>query len=445
MTATNGSAAASRPSCPATGEDRHVSIVGMGPGTSALMTAEAARLLAEADVVVGARRLVESLPKGAARLVPAVIARDVVAALVGDTSWRRAVVAMSGDVGMFSGARGLAARLREALGDVRVATIPGISSMQCLAAALERPWQGWRFRSAHGVELDVVAEARQGGELFLVTGGAGNSVGEICSRLVAGGLGDARVSVGERLGYPEQRVVTATAAELASERFDTLSVMLVEATRPGTGDVEASWPWASAGIPDDLFVRAKVPMTKQEVRAAALSKLRIAQGDCVWDVGAGTGSVSVEAALLSRTGDVLAIERKGEACELVAENARRFGLTNLRVVEGRAPEALEGLPAPDAVFVGGSAGTLARVLEVARERNPRVRVCVSAITLETLARATELLATPGWEGFDAAQVQASRADKVGPYHLMRAQNPVFLVSAHGAGATEAEPGEGVGA
>lgn len=434
---------------------RCVCIAGMGPGTSSLMTAEAARVVAEADIVVGAPRLIEGLEVAEhARLVPAVLSADIVAALA-EGGWRRAVVAMSGDVGMFSGARGLATLLRDALGDVEVRTVPGVSSMQCLAAALERPWQGWRFRSAHGVELDVAAEAREGGELFLVTGGAHASVGELCARLVDAGLGDARVSVGERLGYPEQRVVCSTASELAGEPFDTLSVMLVEATSPGAGAVEARWPWATPGIPDELFVRARVPMTKQEVRAAAVAKLRVARGDTVWDVGAGTGSVSVECALLSRTGDVWAVERKAEAVDLVRENARRFGLSNLHVVAGKAPQALEGLPVPDAVFVGGSAGTLAEVLAAARAANPRVRVCVSAITLETLARATELLAGAGWEGFDAAQVQASRADKIGPYHLMRAQNPVFLVSAQGVadapeaggdvrGAAPSVPAEGQG-
>lgn len=408
---------------------RRVSIVGMGPGSSALMTHAATTALADAGLVIGARRLLESLSATQARRVEAVATRDILGALA-DGGWDRAVVALSGDVGMFSGAKGLAARLRSELADVEVVTVPGISSMQCLAAALERPWQGWRFASAHGIACDVVELARDAAELFLVTGGD-NTVRVLCERLARAGLGDARVSVGERLGYPEQRVVVSTAGELTGVDFNQLSVMLVEAPKTPADTAEVTWPWATTGVPDELFVRARVPMTKQEVRAAALSKLRVATTDVVWDVGAGTGSVSVECALLAREGHVWAVERKAEACDLIRENARRFGLANLDVVEGRAPEALEDLPAPDAVFVGGSAGTLARVLEVAREKNPEVRICVSAITLETLSRATELLATDGFDGFDASQVQASRAEELGPYHLMRAQNPVFLVSASG--------------
>ncbi len=407
---------------------RKVSIVGMGPGNEALMTRAAVDAVAGADLIVGARRLLESVARDDCRKVAAVASKDVLAALAQD-GWNQAVVALSGDVGMFSGARGLAARIREELGDVEVATVPGISSMQCLAAALERPWQGWRFVSAHGVGCDIVRLARACDELFLVTGGE-NTVDVLCARLTEAGLGAARVSVGERLGYPEQRVVVSTAAELASTTFDQLSVMLVEAGAAAVKP-EVEWPWATCGIPDDLFVRGKVPMTKQEIRAAALSKLRVAAGDVVWDIGAGTGSVSIECALLAREGQVVAVERNAEAVELIHTNARRFGLNNLQVVEGAAPAALEELPAADAVFVGGSAGTLAQVLEAARARNPRVRVCVSAVTLETLSRATELLAGEAWEGFEAAMVQASRADAVGSYHLMRAQNPVFLVSARG--------------
>ena len=409
---------------------RTVSIVGMGPGNTALMTRGAQEALEQADLVVGARRLLESLPTGNARMVTAVTSTDVLAAL-DDASWGRAVIAMSGDVGMFSGARGLATKIREALGEVQVVTLPGISSMQCLAAALERPWQDWRFVSAHGVACDLVCLARTNPELFLVTGGE-NTVGALCERLARAGLGAARVSVGERLGYLEQRVVVSSAAELAGADFDQLSVMLVEAAECGEKP-EVVWPWATPGIPDDQFERGRVPMTKQEIRAVALSKLGVAATDTIWDVGAGTGSVSVECALLARAGQVFAVERKPEAVELARRNARRFGLNNLQVIEGKAPDALLDLPAPQAVFVGGSAGTLAQVLDLALEKNPQVRVCVSAVTLETLAAATSLLASDAWEGFEAVQVQATRAESVAGYNMMRAQNPVFIVSARGRG------------
>ena len=174
-------------------------------------------------------------------------------------------------------------------------------------------------------------------------------------------------------------------------------------------------------------------MTKQEVRAVALAKLRLTATDTVWDVGAGTGSVSIEAALVARAGSVWAVERNAAGVRLIRENADAFGCGNVHAVPGVAPEALEKLPVPDAVFVGGSAGELPFILEAALEKNSQVRLCVPCVTIETLTEACALLSGSRFKGFEACQVSAARAEAVGSYHLMKAQNPVFLVSARGAG------------
>ena len=193
------------------------------------------------------------------------------------------------------------------------------------------------------------------------------------------------------------------------------------------------WPYASSGIPDELFIRGDVPMTKQEVRAVALAKLRLTATDTVWDVGAGTGSVSIEAALVARAGSVWAVERNAAGVRLIRENADAFGCGNVHAVPGVAPEALAKLPVPDAVFVGGSAGELPSIVEAALEKNSQVRLCVSCVTVETLTEACALLSGSRFKGFEACQVSAARAEAVGSHHLMKAQNPVFLVSARGAG------------
>ena len=174
-------------------------------------------------------------------------------------------------------------------------------------------------------------------------------------------------------------------------------------------------------------------MTKQEVRAVALAKLRLATTDTVWDVGAGTGSVSIEAALVARAGSVWAVERNAAGVRLIRENADAFGCGNVHAVPGVAPEALAKLPVPDAVFVGGSAGELPSIVEAALEKNSQVRLCVPCVTVETLTEACALLSGSRFKGFEACQVSAARAEAVGSHHLMKAQNPVFLVSARGAG------------
>lgn len=425
---------------------RKVTIIGAGPGNPDLLSRAALDAIDIADVVIGAHRALAGIdvPPDVVRC-ELVKTADIVAALTDAASWQRAVVVMTGDVGLFSGAR----RLVEALSgnaqvDVRV--IPGISSASYLAARLARPWQDWRFASAHGVACDIVAEAERAGELFLVTSG-GEDPSRLSGELVQAGFGDARVTVAERLSYPDERITCATASEIVGQTFDDLNVMLIDfaggAGSPAGASRAASsrWPYASSGIPDELFIRGDVPMTKQEVRAVALAKLRLTATDTVWDVGAGTGSVSIEAALVARAGSVWAVERNAAGVRLIRENADAFGCGNVHAVPGVAPEALVKLPVPDAVFVGGSAGELPSIVEAALEKNSQVRLCVPCVTVETLTEACALLSGSRFKGFEACQVSAARAEAVGSHHLMKAQNPVFLVSARGAGADAEELAE----
>lgn len=417
---------------------RKVTIIGAGPGNPDLLSRAALDAIDIADVVIGAHRALAGIdvPPDVVRC-ELVKTADIVAALTDAASWQRAVVVMTGDVGLFSGARRLVEALSgDAQMDVRV--VPGISSASYLAARLARPWQDWRFASAHGVACDIVAEAERAGELFLATSG-GEDPSRLSGELVQAGFGDARVTVAERLSYPDERITCATASEIAGQTFDDLNVMLIEfaggAGSPAGASRAASsrWPYASSGIPDELFIRGDVPMTKQEVRAVALAKLRLTATDTVWDVGAGTGSVSIEAALVARAGSVWAVERNAAGVRLIRENADAFGCGNVHAVPGVAPEALAKLPVPDAVFVGGSAGELPSIVEAALEKNSQVRLCVPCVTVETLTEACALLSGSRFKGFEACQVSAARAEAVGSHHLMKAQNPVFLVSARGAG------------
>lgn len=411
---------------------RKVTIIGAGPGNPDLLSRAALDAIDIADVVIGAHRALAGIdvPPDVVRC-ELVKTADIVAELTDAASWQRAVVVMTGDVGLFSGARRLVEALSgDAQVDVRV--IPGISSASYLAARLARPWQDWRFASAHGVACDIVAEAERAGELFLATSG-GEDPSRLSGELVQAGFGDARVTVAERLSYPDERITCATASEIAGQTFDDLNVMLIEFAGGAGSPAGSRWPYASSGIPDELFIRGDVPMTKQEVRAVALAKLRLTATDTVWDVGAGTGSVSIEAALVARTGSVWAVERNAAGVRLIRENADAFGCGNVHAVPGVAPEALAKLPVPDAVFVGGSAGELPSIVEAALEKNSQVRLCVPCVTVETLTEACALLSGSRFKGFEACQVSAARAEAVGSHHLMKAQNPVFLVSARGAG------------
>ena len=168
-------------------------------------------------------------------------------------------------------------------------------------------------------------------------------------------------------------------------------------------------------------------MTKQEVRAAALAKLAVRPGEVCWDVGAGTGSVAVELALSTEGSAVFAVECDEKACALIEENRRQFGVWNLRLVCGRAPQALADLPTPDVVFIGGTKGEMTAVVRAVLARNPAARLCISAIALETLSAAVAALTACGLTA-QVTQIAVSRTRPAGGLHLLTANNPIFLIA-----------------
>ena len=394
----------------------NVTLIGMGSGQPENLTLQGLAALRQADLILGARRLLAVLPAGCTENRAAAYRPDEVAELLQTSGAENAVLVYSGDTGFYSGASSMMEKL-EALG-VRARVLPGLSSIQLLAAALGRPWQGWNLVSAHGRTCDPVAECMQGRPTFFLTGGSEDPA-TLCAQLEAEGFGDVQGVVGQCLGTPEEKIFRGSVKELAAGRFNSLSVLLVEAAEV--------LPRRAPGLPDEAFERGDVPMTKQEVRAAVLAKLAVRSEDILWDVGAGTGSVSVELALAAPRGRVYAVECRPEGCALIKANREKFRTRNLVLVEGLAPDALSDLPAPDAVFIGGSKGSLAAIVDAALDKNPDARICVSAIALETLSAAVAALTAKG-RTVQVSQIAVSRARAVGGLHLMMAQNPIYLIT-----------------
>lgn len=394
----------------------NVTLIGMGSGQPENLTLQGLAALRQADLILGARRLLAVLPAGCTENRAAAYRPDEVAELLQTSGAENAVLVYSGDTGFYSGASSMLEKL-EALG-VRARVLPGLSSIQLLAAALGRPWQGWNLVSAHGRTCDPVAECMQGKPTFFLTGGSEDPA-TLCAQLAAEGFGDVQGVVGQCLGTPEEKLFRGSVKELAAGRFNSLSVLLVEAAEV--------LPRRAPGLPDEAFERGDVPMTKQEVRAAVLAKLAVRPEDILWDVGAGTGSVSVELALVAPRGRVYAVECRPEGCALIKANREKFRTRNLVLVEGLAPAALSDLPAPDAVFIGGSKGSLAAIVDAALDKNPDARICVSAIALETLSAAVAALTAKG-RTMQVSQIAVSRAKAVGGLHLMMAQNPIYLIT-----------------
>lgn len=404
-----------------------VDIVGAGPAGRAYLTQDGLAALEAAHLVIGARRVLEAL--GLPERIEQVALSDTakVAELLAERQAQgleRAAVAVSGDVGLYSLAAPLRARL-EGMAGVEVREHPGVSSLQLLCSRLHMPWQDAHVLSAHGRMCDVAGAARSHALTFALTGGATRAQ-DVCRSLAEQGLGGLPVHVGERLGMDQERIVGGTAAEVADETFGDLACMLIENPSP---IVRA---WQAPGLRDDDFERGEAPMTKEEVRQAAVCKLRLHADSLVWDIGAGTGSVSVECALAARAGRVFAIEDKPERMGLVARNAERLGASNVCCVLGRAPEALASLPAPTHAFIGGTQGELAGIVEAVLGANPKARLVIAAVCVETLSQALECCRTYGLGDVEVVQLSVARARRAGQLHLMAANNPVWLVSAQGA-------------
>ncbi len=182
-------------------------------------------------------------------------------------------------------------------------------------------------------------------------------------------------------------------------------------------------------IDDEEFIRGNVPMTKQEIRILTLAKAQIKSGSIVADIGAGTGSITIEAARLARNGKIFAIERKAEAVELIKRNVEKFSVDNVEIIQAEAPDGLEKLPALDAAIIGGSGGKIEQILNTI---NPKLkiggRVVVNAITIQTSAGSLEYFRTHGWN-YDAFQVQITRLKKIRAYDMTQALNPVWIITA----------------
>jgi precorrin-6Y C5,15-methyltransferase (decarboxylating) len=226
------------------------------------------------------------------------------------------------------------------------------------------------------------------------------------------------VHIGTRLAYPDEHIISGTAGELTEVCCDGLCAVITENPDPETR--------VRCGIPDSEFERGNVPMTKSEIRAVLASKLNVCYNDVVWDVGCGTGSVSVECALAAFDGTVFSIDKNDEACALTERNARNFGCDNIRVLKGTAPDVLRGLPCPDKVFIGGARGNISAIIDKATEGEKYPKIVITAVSLETLDEASYAIKKHGLK-VGITQLAAARYRLVGAHTMPETMNPVFII------------------
>ena len=396
-----------------------VSIVGIGMGNPALMTKEAADAVNEAECVIGAARVIEAAAKDKPRF-EAMDGAKILAFIKEHPEYRRIAVLMSGDTGFFSGAKKLLPQLKAYSPKI----YPGISSLQYLSSRVAVSWDDARIISLHGRDGSAVPYVAENKKVFALVGGSG-AVNKLCAELCEAGLSDVLVTAGERLSYDNEKITTGSAGELKDMCFDPLCAVLIR----NKNALPARRAWS---LPDDAFIRNAggkvVPMTKSEIRAISLAKLMLEPDSIAYDIGAGTGSVSVEMAGVCRRGQVYAIECRKDACDLILQNRRRFGLNNLTVVEGSAPEACEPLPAPTHAFLGGTSGSMGDIIDALLKKNPYVRIVINLVTLESITEMIQCLKKFGFDDAEITQVTVAKSKKLGSHRLMNGQNPIMIIT-----------------
>lgn len=403
-----------------------VLVVGVGEDGLAGLALAARQTIASARFLVGTERLLAMIPPGAEeRLTANPGAGETLRVIESNLARGPVVVLASGDPSFF----GIGRFLVRNLGKERVEILPNVSSVQLAFARIKDSWEDATFLSVHGRSLEGIAQVIQKSRKVAILTDARNNPATIARELLVNGVRDYRAYLCENLGAEREKVTEASIEELAETDASPLNVLVL--IRAEAGEAVGARPEWRHGIPDDEFQQRRPKcglITKLEVRMVALGLLGLKENGVVWDVGAGSGSVAIEAALLAKDARVFAIERDPEAVELIRQNVDRFGATNVAVIEGFAPGALSNLPCPDSVFVGGSGGRLAGILEsVAHRLHEDGRIVVSAASIETVHEASTVLRGQGMSP-DLRSVQVSRSkDLAGLTHL-ESLNPVFLVT-----------------
>lgn len=224
--------------------------------------------------------------------------------------------------------------------------------------------------------------------------------------------------VGENLSYHNERIIHGTPWNLADIEFDNLTVCLIINNTAGRLIVD---------IKDDDFIRGSVPMTKEEVRSVSISKLGIEEDSVFYDIGAGTGSVSISVALKSPDIKVYAFEKNSDALALIEKNKAKFGADNVEIISGEALDNLDSFEKPSHAFIGGSGGNLVQIIEKLKKINCEIKIVINTVTLESLCQVQNIITKYGFEA-EITQVSVAKGKRIGIHTLMKASNPVYIIS-----------------
>lgn len=404
-----------------------VHVVGVGREGAESLTPRALAAVEKAEVLAGGQRLLDCFPDlPAERVKIGSRVDETLASLAAGRAERRTVVLATGDPNYFGITRALLRHVPPE--DLEI--IPTVSALQWAFAAAREPWDDAEFVSVHGRSMDGLAAAVRGRRKVCLFTDEDNSPAAIARALLEAGLGEYHAVLCEDLGGPEERIRRLRLAEMTEVQAHPLNTLILLGPEPRRAET-CLVAWAP-GLPEEVFDQRKPKLgliTKREVRVLSLARLALRPDSVVWDIGAGSGSVSIEAARLALRGRVFAVEKNAEDVEIVRANVEKFGAAHVTVVHARAPEGLDRLPDPDAVFVGGSGGELGEILAIAAARlRPGGRLVVNAVTLDTLHEAVSTFRRLDLE-HEAILVSIARSRPLLGMMSFEALNPVYVVTA----------------
>lgn len=405
-------------------------VIGIGDDGPAGLSAKAQAHLAAAEVLAGGKRHLGFFPDfpGERIVFDADFAKRITR-IKECYPRHKTVVLASGDPLFY----GIAKTLLETIPKDDLRFMPQVSSVQLAFARLKESWHDACVVSLHGRPMEQLLPALQRCEAKIaILTDAQNNPAAIARCLIEQGQGDDyTLWVCENLGGPKERITSGSAQEIANATFGALNVVVLLRTissRSGMPSRTRGTPGLLLGIPEASFQHRGL-ITKREVRLLSLCYLELRAGEVLWDVGAGSGSVAIEAARLASDLQVFAVEKSAEAFGHIEENVRQFGVDRVRPVLGEAPDALAGLPDPDAVFIGGSGGKLSKIVRVASQRlRSGGRIVINCITLENFTRGWEELRALNLDP-SATSIQLAHSRPLGSLHCLEPDHTIFILRA----------------
>lgn len=398
-----------------------VFIIGMGLSEKDL-TAAHYDLIRSADILVGGRRHLAAFDD--LEMEKHVITGDVDATIKfirARREKRRIVVLASGDPLFF----GIGARMVRELGRDRVVVLPNISSIAAAFARIGQPWEEAAIVSLHGREngFKLLAVLKAHRQVAVLTDGT-RTPAWLAKWLIDYGADHLQMAVFEQLGAADERFGWYPLDQVAAQTFTQPNVVIITPRQEVSEPVED----LHLGMPDQAYAHDAGLITKSEVRAVVLAKLSLKPGQTLWDLGAGSGSVGIEASVLLGLGRIIAVEHNTERVMQIRQNARRYGVFNHTVIPAKLPDGMENLPPPDRIFIGGGGRDLIAIIDAAATRlKPEGIVVINTVLVSNLARAVDTLEAQGLHT-DVVQLQVNRSRQMPWDKRLEAQNPVWIIT-----------------